>query len=261
MHVERAEVELLRGLDAVDQGHHAVPADAADVEAVESEPGHVVLDVDSRLVLHEVREVLDHPFLDRLAVDDRHHARRIPDRSRPERGGDGDGIEEGRRLIGRRLGGGLGSGRVPGVRRRAGGRLREGGGARQKQDQSRRCDCGRSREGTAIEVGSVHCLYYIGSRRVRQRTRGAGARQGVPRMHRRGTPVELTPAMARRVPFGSEAAGVEEGKKKPGRAMVVSHRPTRCVVSPKDGMRDEAGSLRRGSIAPAKLPTRTAGSR
>ena len=172
--VERAEVELLGGLDPVHQGHHAVPADAADVEAVEPEAGHVVLDVDARLVLHEVGEVLDHPFLDRLAVDDRHHARRVPHRGRAQGGGDGDRIEEGRRFVERRFGGGF-----RGVPRRSGGRrlrvrgggfrvvrgrsrsrLRERNGGRQHQDQNRRCG-GRDRGGSTAGAESVHGVHWM----------------------------------------------------------------------------------------------------
>ena len=159
MDVERAEVELLRRLDAVDQGHHAVAADAADVEAVEPEAGHAVLDVDARLVLHEVGEVLDHPFLNRLAVDDRHHPRRVPHRGRPEIGGDGHGIEEGRRFIGRRFGVGLGRGRVLSGRRLAGVRLREDGEGRRQQQEESRQHAGR-RRGGVIEAKSVHTWHY-----------------------------------------------------------------------------------------------------
>ena len=74
--VERSEVELLRRLHAVHLGHHAVAADAANVEAVEPEAGDIVLDVDAGLVLDEVGEVPDQAFLHRLAVDDRDRAGR-----------------------------------------------------------------------------------------------------------------------------------------------------------------------------------------
>ena len=77
MDVERPEVELLGGLDAVHLGHHAVAADAADVEAVQADAVRFGLDVDAGLELHQVGDVLDQPPLDRLGVDHRHRARRL----------------------------------------------------------------------------------------------------------------------------------------------------------------------------------------
>ncbi len=183
MDVERTEVELLRGLNAVDHRHDAVPADAADVEAVQSEPGHAVLDVDARLVLHEVREVLDHPFLDRLAVDDRDHPRGVPHRGRPQRRRDCDGIEKGERVIGRppavafRIGGRTGVGRLV-----VGGFLPQDG-ARAGQDQDQCGEQERPRRGAAGDasgVGWVNASHFLYSLWVSGGAPcGVGARRGV----------------------------------------------------------------------------------
>ena len=115
--VEGPEVELLRRLDAVDAGQHPIPADAADVEAVEAQPGDVALDVDARLVLHEVGRVLDQPLLDRLLVDDRHHPRRLPHRGRAQRSSHGHRVEKRQRIVGGRRRSGR-SGVGPRLRRR-----------------------------------------------------------------------------------------------------------------------------------------------
>ena len=107
-YAEQPEVELLRRLHAVDLRQDAVAADTADVDPVQSEAGDLVLRVDARLVLHEVRQVLEQPVLDDGAVDDRGGARDVPHRRRPQRGGYGYGIEKGQSLGVRiRVAGGL----------------------------------------------------------------------------------------------------------------------------------------------------------
>ncbi len=76
MHAERPEGELLRRLNAVHLRHHAIPADAEDVEAVETKTGHIVFNVHARFVLDEVGQVLEQAPLDGLAES------RIPGSSR-----------------------------------------------------------------------------------------------------------------------------------------------------------------------------------
>ena len=149
--VEGPEVELLRRLDAVHLRHHPVSADTADVEAVETEPGHAVCDIDARFVLDEVGEILDEAILDGLAVDDRDHARGLPDRRRPQGRRDGHGIQESRRIIDGRCGAVFWIGlRLRGGCLVVGGLLREDRNRPgQKQDQRRgreRPRCGETCE-------------------------------------------------------------------------------------------------------------------
>ena len=63
-------------------------------EAIEAETGHVVLDVDAGLVLHQIGEALEHAPLDGLVVHDRHRAGGLHQRRRPQRRGDGHRVEK-----------------------------------------------------------------------------------------------------------------------------------------------------------------------
>ena len=83
MDIERAEVKLLRRLHAVHLRHDTIPADAADIEAVEAQTGHVVLDIHPRFVLDEVGEGLQLPSLNDVAVDDCYRAWGLPHQCRP----------------------------------------------------------------------------------------------------------------------------------------------------------------------------------
>ena len=104
MDVERTEVELLGGLDAVHLRHHAVAADAADVEAVQPDPREVRFDVDAGFELDEVGDVLDEAALDGRGVDDRHGAGRLLDRHGIERAADRDAVEVVLGIVGVALG-------------------------------------------------------------------------------------------------------------------------------------------------------------
>jgi hypothetical protein len=100
VHVERTEVELLRGLDAVDQRHHAIAADAPDVEAVQACARQVGVDVDAGLELDQIGGVLNQTAIDRLGVDHGDGARRVLQRFRVERGADRHRIEKAAELFG-----------------------------------------------------------------------------------------------------------------------------------------------------------------